>query len=205
MRIGIKVGLSLLLEKYSVSRSVLNLHLILRLCQQIAALINQHHEVFLVTSGAVASDSMARRRSNNLRAAVGQCRLISRYSEYLSIFGHDAAQFLLIDDDLKRNRVHLLRLFAEAFVDKVVPIVNANDVINSYELNQLSSCADNDNLFGELCLLLGAELAIIAIDGCKGIEDDDGKVYQVIDERNWPEVLGNLFGKSEFGYGLFGA
>ena len=74
MRIGIKVGSKLLTD----GKGSINKEFILGVCQQISILIRGGHEVFLVSSGAVASDPHIH-RSKNLRAIVGQPDLLKFY------------------------------------------------------------------------------------------------------------------------------
>jgi len=193
--IGIKVGSSLIAK----GGNGINDRFILELCRQIAILRQEHHRVFLVTSGAVASDGCAE-HSRALSAAIGQGRLISKYISYFNIFDINVAQMLLVAFELENNRKHIKELFDEVFLHKVIPVVNANDVVDSVELYQ-----DNDDLFTELCLMLKADVAIFGTT-VPGLidEDGDGGIIRTIDERNYAAALEMANGSSEEGYGNSG-
>lgn len=199
MKIGIKIGSSLLTN----SGNGLNSEAILKICQQIAELLTSGHQVFLVTSGAVATDPKMY-RPGNLRAAVGMGRLISRYIQYFDIFNVEAGQMLLTDHDLHRDcRDSLINLFNASLQDRVVPIVNANDTVDWKELEQLKICADNDILFMNLCLALQPDLAIIGFDQF-GVLDADNRVVSVVSEHNFLPLLEAAQGSSDTGHGEFG-
>lgn len=172
MVIGVKVGSSLLTDDKGVNREY-----ILGLCRQIADLKHLGHRVFLVTSGAVASEPVEY-FSKNLRAAIGQVSLMGEYREFLGIFGIVAAQILVTDEDIGRpsDNPVALKTIQEALesdpcFQRIIPIINANDVVNSRELNKLFVCADNDRLSQLICERLGdVDLMIIGMDeeGLKG-------------------------------------
>jgi glutamate 5-kinase len=173
---------------------------ILSICEQISWLIERRYQIFLVTSGAVASDFKTH-RSKDLRAAVGMGRLISKYVEYCSIFGIEIAQMLLTDRDFRPDcRDSLINLFEQAFGEKVVPIVNANDVIDWRELNRLDICCDNDVLFMNLCLLLKPAMAIIALNE-DGFLDENGQRVPIISEGNFDQLLNLAKSGNEYGHG----
>lgn len=173
MRIGIKVG-SALLTKTTLWGYVVNSDFIQKLMSQLSQLISEGHEVFLVSSGAVISDRV-QDRNRTLRAAVGQHKLMALYQKCLDNICRDAAQILLVADELTVNRQHIQSLIEEAFRFKVLPIINANDAVNGDELDRLERFEDNDNLFLEVCLMLKPDVAIIATD-VDGVLDDNKQV-----------------------------
>ncbi|MFA6526589.1 MAG: hypothetical protein WCT26_04225 [Candidatus Buchananbacteria bacterium] len=202
MRIGIKIGSALIAK----DGDGINDKFILELCRQIASLRQQHHRVFLVSSGAVVSDGCAE-HSRALSAAIGQGRLIRKYINCFDMFEVEVAQMLLLAFELKDNQKHIKGLFEEAFLHKVIPVINANDAVNSDELDQLRSFADNDYLFTELCLMLKADCAIfgtMASGLINDAEDGDGEIVRVIDERNYSAALEMANGSSDDGYGNSG-
>ncbi|MFA5124613.1 MAG: hypothetical protein WC473_02180 [Patescibacteria group bacterium] len=199
MRIGIKIGSSLLADY----NDGLSSERILNICQQIAALIRNRHQVFLVTSGAVISDPQ-KSRPKNLRAAIGMGRLIGRYIEYFDVFGIEAAQMLFTDNDLhQRCRGSLIGLLEKAMENMVVPIINANDTVDWTELKQLEICADNDILFMNLCLALKPQMAIIGFDQ-DGVLDDESCRMPVINEGNFLQLAETAQGGSFTGHGSNG-
>lgn len=199
MRIGIKVG-SLLLTNIG---NGLNNEMVLKVSQQISELLASGHQVFLVTSGAVASDPK-KHRAKNLRAAVGMGRLIRRYIEYFDIFGVEVAQVLLTDHDLHDHcRDSLIGLLDQAMANRIVPILNANDSVDWQELEQLKLCADNDVLFMNLCLALRPDLAIIGFDQL-GVLGEDDKPVRLVTQNNFLHLLEFVGVGNESGHGEFG-
>jgi len=198
MRIGIKVGSSLLTKK----GNGINYPFMVDLCQQIAKLTAIGQEIFLVTSGAIRSDPHAT-RSGNLRAAVGMPRLMAKYIEYLGIYGLEAAQMLLVDWDFEKNSAFIKTVIEEALAQGVVPIFNANDVVSNEEIRNLSELADNDHLFLRLCQLLYPGMAIMGIDQ-PAISDNDGHV-RVINRQNYDQLYEYVSGGNAHRAGQDGA
>ncbi|PIP27061.1 MAG: hypothetical protein COX30_04055 [Candidatus Moranbacteria bacterium CG23_combo_of_CG06-09_8_20_14_all_39_10] len=199
--IGIKLGSATL-----VSDGKINRKLIRQVCAQVAKLVQNGTGVFIVTSGAIASDSIMN-RSKNLRSAVGQIRIANEYRLCLEKFGVDAAQMLLTDEqliDAKISKTALTKkIMLEAFSVGVVPIINANDVIDSEEIKALEYCADNDKLFKLMCLLVGARVAVIGFDQ-PGFLDLEGCVMHRIKVSEIETVLACAKGGSALGYGSEG-
>lgn len=184
MMIGIKVGSSILTEPGNGIRP----GMIETICEQIADLRQDGHDVFLVTSGAVASDP-DKLRDNSIRAAVGMGRLICRYIDCFDERKVEIAQVLLTDRDFEPESIkHLRRFFKSTFSHKIVPIVNANDVVDWKELNRLAICADNDWMFCNLCQVLRPDYAIIGFDQ-DGVLDGEGKVISEVSEGNYRQVM----------------
>lgn len=184
MRIGIKVGSALLTKQaglgYEIDEEFLS-----RLMNEVSRLIVRGDEVFLVSSGAVASDS-DKSRSRALRAAVGQPILMAKYRSYAGRYQMppwDVAQLLLVADELKTNRLHIKKIIEEAFLKKVLPVVNANDAVNGTELDRLEQFADNDNLFLAVCIMLKPDAAIIATD-VDGVLDEKGQVMHLFSAKD---------------------
>jgi aspartokinase len=103
MRIVVKIGTSSVTDEHGA----INNHAIETLCDQVAQLREQSHEVLVVTSGAVAGGvaalGMSQRPTDTQTlqalAAVGQSQLMNRYNEYLSARGLIGAQVLLVPND----------------------------------------------------------------------------------------------------------
>lgn len=199
--IGIKLGSAVL-----VTGGKINRRLIKSVCEQTATLVASGAGVFIVTSGAIASDSN-QSRSKNLRSAVGQIRIANEYRVCLEEFGVDAAQMLLTDEQLieaKNPKTALTKkIMLESFSAGVVAIINANDVIDSEEINALENCADNDKLFKLMCLLVGADVAIIGFDQ-SGFLDAQGQVMHRIKVSEIETVLACAKGGSALGHGSDG-
>lgn len=199
--VGIKLGSTTL-----VSTGNINSQLIRQVCAQVAKLVQDGWGVFLVTSGAIASD-INHNHSKNLRSAVGQIRIVNEFRLALEKFGVDGAQMLLTDEQLieaENPKTALTKkIMLESFSAGVVAVINANDVIDSEEINALENCADNDKLFKLMCLLVGADVAIIGFDQL-GFLDLDGQVMHRIKVSEIEKVLACAKGGSALGHGTDG-
>jgi glutamate 5-kinase len=147
---------------------------------QIAEIKKQGREVILVSSGAVASgrsllkvsdksDAVATRQ---LFAAIGQVKLINKYSELFEKHQLLCAQVLVTKEDF-RDRLHYLNMkncFSILLQNNVIPIVNENDVISVTEL----MFTDNDELAGLIASMLNAD-ALIILSNVDGIYNGDPK------------------------------
>lgn len=165
-RIVIKVGTSSL--TYETGK--INIKKIEHLVRVVSDLCNRGIEVVLVSSGAVGAGvgklNLAERPSDTRKkqalAAIGQATLVSIYDKFFSEYGHSTAQVLLtkfiLDDD--ERRCNTKNTFETMFEYGVIPIVNENDVISTYELE----FGDNDTLSAYIAELVGAELLIILSD-----------------------------------------
>lgn len=201
-RIGIKLGSALLTD----GNGRINDKLLSAVCRQIARLIKDGHEVFIVTSGAIACDEK-KHRSKNLRSAIGQPRIMHKYANFLAKYKIDAAQMLLTDECLlnkKNKQCNLLKkILNEAFRENIVPVINANDVIDNQEIKALRYCQDNDVMLKLVCSLVKADLAIIGIDE-KGLLDQKNKIVCEVNRENIREILSFIKGGGKLGHGKNG-
>ncbi len=198
-RIVIKVGTSSL--TYETGK--INIKKIESLVRVISDLCNRGVEVVLVSSGAVGAGmgklNLPKRpddiRSKQALAAIGQATLVSIYDKFFSEYGHSTAQVLLtkfILDDAERCQ-NTKNTFEKMFEYGVIPIVNENDVISTYELE----FGDNDTLSAYIAELVEAEMLIILsdIDGlfdCNPAENPSARLIPVVKELN--EEIYNLAG-----------
>jgi glutamate 5-kinase len=151
-------------------KNVLNHHAVRSISQQICQLIDQHIEIILVSSGAMASglkkvgfdrrpDEVPKRQAI---AAVGQAGLIREYEKAFDRYAKKVAQILLTSEDLtNRNRYLNARNTLYTLLSwQVVPIINENDTIMVEEIK----VGDNDNLAAMITLLMDADLLINLTD-----------------------------------------
>ena len=73
-------------------------------------------------------------------------------------------------EDESRQNAH--NTFEEMFRLGIIPVVNENDSISSYELEMLESFGDNDTLSAVIAGLIGADLLILLSD-IDGLFTDD--------------------------------
>ncbi|HNX79378.1 MAG TPA: glutamate 5-kinase [Prolixibacteraceae bacterium] len=206
-KITVKVGSNVLTK----GDGTLNVSRIAHLVEQIAILHKAGLEIVLISSGAVASGRAVLTPSaktdpvsaRQLWAALGQVRLMSRYSDLFREFGLNCAQVLTTKENFS-SRAHYLNMkncINTLLENRVIPIVNENDTISVTEL----MFTDNDELSGLMATLAQSEALIILsnVDGVyNGPPGDPGS--EVIREISGdPESSGVEVAdeKSEFGRG----
>lgn len=174
-RIVVKIGSSSLTHAETNS---IDLYKLEKLVRVLTDLRNQGKDVILVSSGAIAVG----RKSAHLRnveltlpqkqacAAIGQAQLMLMYQKLFSEYNQKTAQILLTKytmvDDL--SRYNAKNTFEELLKLGVIPVVNENDTISTYEI----VFGDNDRLSALVTALTGADLLILLSD-IDGLYTDD--------------------------------
>ena len=154
-----------------------------KLVRELCDLRNQGKDVVLVTSGAIAVG----KKAVNLKeigaktgaeaiaikqacSAVGQARLMMTYQKIFAEYNQVAAQILMtkntIVDNLNRYNAH--NTFSELLKMGVIPVVNENDTVATYEIE----IGDNDTLSAIVAALVDADLLILLSD-IDGLFTDD--------------------------------
>lgn len=189
-RIVIKVGSSSLQHKETGGLDYIKLEVLVR---EICNLRNMGKDVVLVSSGAIAVGKRAVHLGKDddpiavkqACAAIGQARLMMTYQKIFSEYNHVCAQILMtkntIVDPLNRFNAH--NTFSELLKLGVVPIVNENDTVATYEIK----FGDNDTLSAIVAALIDADLLILLSDIDGLYTDDpnrnkDAKFISVVDE-----------------------
>ncbi len=141
-----------------------------RLAMELSDLKNRGIEVCLVSSGAIAVGRQLMgfdHRPKTLPekqalAAVGQARLMSLYQRFFAEFNQKAGQVLMTKNTMLNNvnRKNVENTMAAMFAMGVIPVVNENDTVNTYEVE----FGDNDTLSALVSSLIGADLLIILTD-----------------------------------------
>jgi len=174
------------------------------LVRELCDMRNRGKDVVLVTSGAIAVGKKAvhlkesgQREEKTIAekqacAAVGQARLMMIYQKIFAEYNQVAAQILMtkntIVDNLNRYNAH--NTFSELFKLGVVPIVNENDTVATYEIE----FGDNDSLSAIVAALVEADLLILLSD-IDGLYTDDprknenAEFIQVVEELD-DELMG---------------
>ena len=175
----------------------------------VAGAINTGYPTVLVTSGAVASGLPALGLSKRpqdvaglqVAAAVGQSRLMERYTSCFDRHGLVAGQVLLTKDVLSHRdqylnaRTALDRMLASG----IVPIVNENDTVVVGDLR----LGGNDILAAAVSHLVGAGLLLILSD-TEGLFSSDprlGEAELLGAVRHTDEILDKLSGTGPLGSG----
>lgn len=166
MRVVVKVGTSsTTTDDWSIDRGA-----IARLCEQVAVLRSQGHEVVVVSSGAVAAGvgalGLAARPTDvttlQALAAAGQGRLMEVYNAELTRHGLVGAQVLLVPHDFvdRRQYLHARRTLTRVLELGCVPVVNENDTIANDEIRY----GDNDRLAALLAHNVSADVLVLLTD-----------------------------------------
>ena len=206
-KITIKIGSNVLTKP----DGTLNVSQIAHLVDQIAFLRKNGVEIILVTSGAVAAgravlqpskktDTISERQ---LWSALGQVKLISRYSDFFGEHGLVCAQVLTTKENFS-SRLHYLNMkncFTTLLENKVVPIVNENDTISVTEL----MFTDNDELSGLIASMVNSE-ALILLTNVDGIynanpKNENAELIEHIELKDMKPREGISTEHSDFGRG----
>lgn len=174
-RIVIKIGTSSLTHRETNRIDLIKLEVLVR---EISDLRNQGKEVVLVSSGAIAVGSgvlgfpekPGELDKRQACAAVGQARLMMIYQKLFSEYGQKAGQILMTKNTMldNLNRMNARNTFNALLDMGVIPIVNENDTISTFEMQ----FGDNDTLSAVVAALIGADLLILLSD-IDGLFSDD--------------------------------
>jgi len=166
-RVVVKIGSRVLVQKTGRP----DVRRMRELIGQIAAMRRAGREVAVVTSGAIGAGMEAlgmRERPSllpdlQMAAAVGQCRLMSRYDELFSAAGCKVGQVLLTHDDFhhKIRLTNARRTLENLLRNGVVPIINENDVVADEEIRADLALGDNDLLASLVVRLVRADLLVL--------------------------------------------
>ncbi|MGJ0354192.1 glutamate 5-kinase [Aliarcobacter cryaerophilus] len=204
-RLVIKVGTAVLTQGEELA-----LQRMKNLVNLISTLKNDKNlEVILVSSGAVGAgytelklDKTVLANKQTL-AAIGQPKLMKTYQEMFQEFGITVAQMLFIADDFdsrkrSKNAKNVMEILLQ---NKVIPIINENDVIATEEL-----IGDNDQLAAYITHYFKADMLVILtdIDGYydkNPREFSDAKIQKIINEISQDELDKKPSANSKFATG----
>ncbi len=204
-RLVIKVGTAVLTQGEELA-----LQRMKNLVNLISILKNDKNlEVILVSSGAVGAgytelklDKTVLANKQTL-AAIGQPKLMKTYQEMFQEFGITVAQMLFIADDFdsrkrSKNAKNVMEILLQ---NKVIPIINENDVIATEEL-----IGDNDQLAAYITHYFKADMLVILtdIDGYydkNPREFSDAKIQKIINEISQDELDKKPSANSKFATG----
>lgn len=174
-RVIVKIGSSSLQHKET---GKIDFYKIERLVRELCDLRNCGLDVALVSSGAIAVGrsfmGMEERPKTIAQkqacAAVGQARLMMTYQKMFAEYHQTAGQVLMtkntmVDLVARKNAQNTME---ELFRLGVIPIVNENDTVSTYEMQ----FGDNDTLSALVASLVSADLLILLSD-IDGLYTDD--------------------------------
>ncbi|MDO8260005.1 MAG: hypothetical protein Q7T50_00720 [Candidatus Magasanikbacteria bacterium] len=193
--VGIKIGSNLLTN----GDGLINYSFVADVCRQVSE-VKREYDVFLVRSGAVASDGNED-RSPESRAAVGQAKLIATEVYHFGMYGLSVAQLLPTYHDLRKNNTYFFLNYRNILHDRLaIPDINYNDPMDNREMKQVSKYSDNDNLFKRICMVGGVDIPIIGFNS-PGITDPSKNVIREIYSRDRKKIMGYIQEGSSSGYG----
>ncbi|MBS3135599.1 glutamate 5-kinase [Candidatus Woesearchaeota archaeon] len=176
MRVVVKIGTSTLTKSGKIDTEYIK-----GISEEVAGLVRNGKEIVIVSSGAIGFGAMksgikdtrgiVKRQS---LAAIGQIILMKEYEKAFSVQGIDIAQILLTYDVLSNRKSYLnLKNCMEMLLkNKVVPIINENDVVSIDEIG--TAFGDNDVMSALVSTKIDADLLIILSD-IDGLYDDNPK------------------------------
>lgn len=195
-RIVVKIGSSSLMHN---DTQRLNLAKIEKLVRVLVDLKNSGKEVVLVSSGAIAvgkSTIGLHERPEELSvkqacAAIGQAKLMMVYQKIFAEYSTIAAQVLLTKNTISNSvsRSNAENTFEELLAMGAIPVVNENDTVSTYEIEQVQKFGDNDRLSAIVASIIDADLLILLSDIDGLYTDDpnknpDAKFIAYVDEVN---------------------
>lgn len=207
-RIVVKIGSSSLMHSETGKLDLLKIESLVRALVDIK---NSGKEVILVSSGAIAVGKTAiglHERPDELPvkqacAAIGQAKLMMVYQKLFAEYGTIAAQVLLTKYTMLNpvTRTNAENTFKELLHIGAIPVVNENDTVSTYEIEQVQSFGDNDKLSALVASITEADLLILLSDIDGLYTDDpnknpDAKFINVVDKID--EQLMNM-GKNSSG------
>ncbi|MGN0425556.1 MAG: glutamate 5-kinase [Acetatifactor sp.] len=179
-RIVVKIGSSSLTHKQTSDMDYIRME---KLVRELSDIRNQGKDVILVTSGAIAAGKKAVHITeipgdNGVEAmavkqacsAVGQARLMMTYQRLFAEYNQVAAQILMTKNTIvdNLNRFNATNTFSQLLKMGVIPVVNENDTVATYEIE----IGDNDTLSAIVAAMVGADLLILLSD-IDGLYTDD--------------------------------
>lgn len=174
-RVVVKIGSSSLQH---TNGGEIDLIKIEKLVRELVNLKNQGMDVCLVSSGAIAVGRKAigmmekptKVSTRQACASVGQARLMMIYQRLFSEYSQVASQILMTKETMSNDfsRENAKNCFEELFRLGIIPVVNENDTVSTYEMN----FGDNDTLSAIVAALTNADLLILLSD-IDGLYTDD--------------------------------
>lgn len=174
-RVVVKIGSASL---HHAATGRLNLGKVERLVRELCDIRNRGIDVCLVSSGAIAvgrkviglTERPDHISTKQACAAVGQARLMMTYQKLFSEYHQTAGQILMTKGTMQDNvsRKNAQNTFEELFRLGIIPVVNENDTVSTYEMQ----FGDNDTLSALVASLVGADLLILLSD-IDGLFTDD--------------------------------
>ncbi len=157
--------------------------------RQVSQLIDEGSQIAVVTSGAVALGRKEFGIKNRVDiitkqtlAGAGSVELYYEWKQAFKRYGKIVVQHLLSGRDVEdESRDPLMR---ELNDHSSVPVINANDAVNTYELEQLSKSGDNDHLAAHVAKKEIGAGRLILLTEAEGVWDRNRRIIRLIESKN---------------------
>ncbi len=166
-KILIKLGSSSITDASGIELGKLK-----HILSDIVRLQQQHHQIIIVSSGAIATGKHFVKgynktliHSQQAASSIGQPLLMKEYIEFFATHQLTCAQVLLTHEDFKRrvSYFNCQKTLLHLLENNIIPVINENDAVSFAEI----TLGDNDQLAGYLALML-------AVDTCLFLTEADG-------------------------------
>ncbi|MDE6698686.1 MAG: glutamate 5-kinase [Lachnospiraceae bacterium] len=194
-RIVVKIGSSSLTHQ---DTGYLDLSKLEKLVRVLTNLRNMGKDVVLVSSGAIAVGRKKIGLDGNLTipqkqacAAIGQAQLMMMYQKLFGEYNQVTAQVLMTKVTIinEPNKTNAINTFNELLSLGVIPVVNENDTVSTYEIQ----FGDNDRLSAIVATLTNADLLILLSD-IDGMYTDDPNINK---DAEMIKIVEKIDGKLE--------
>lgn len=165
-RITVKIGSALLVDRACGLRAAW----LDSLCDDLAGLAAEGHEILVVSSGAIAlgrtildmPGGALKLEGSQAAAAVGQIALAHAWNASLARHGVTTGQVLVTLDDTETRRRYLNARATIGALLKVgaIPVINENDTVATSEIRY----GDNDRLAARVAVMMNADLLVLLSD-----------------------------------------
>ena len=166
-RIVVKIGSSSLQHPETGDLDYNKMEVLVR---ELCNIRNSGKDVVLVSSGAISvgkkavhiKDANQNIATKQACAAIGQSRLMMVYQKIFAEYNQVCAQVLMTKDTItnETNRINAHNTFYQLLDLGVIPVVNENDTISTFEIK----FGDNDTLSAIVASLINADLLILLSD-----------------------------------------
>lgn len=188
-----------------LNNNEINKKFLTMLVNEVSELITKQKKVVIVSSGAIGfgkqkikcgGETISQQQG---LAAIGQIGLMKEYVKRFESVGIECAQILISQKDLseKETLENLKNTLNFLFENKVVAIVNENDVVATEELRKNGYFSDNDGLASLLAEKINSDLLVL-LTVKEGILDEKGNIISEVKNLEEIKILSE---KSSLGRG----
>ncbi len=212
-RILIKIGTAVITKDQKLNKFWMR-----KKVREISELIHAGKKIIMISSGAVGAgmeiEQLKKRPKDILKlqllSGIGQPRLMRTYELKFKRYGVKTAQILLTHHNFStiKELKNLTDVIEGYFSEKVLPIVNANDILTKEELmnGSVIKFSDNDELAALMAKALKMDLLLILtnVDGLYlGYNDksDEPKLIETVEKVTNKILEQTRKGKSPLGLG----